>query len=467
MRQLLDDGPDLRFNQRRLITDIQPTHDASDEAEQPHRVAGMCLLLAGFLVVVTGLLAAFGKPSWTDFSHRPGLTFALVGSLPFFVAGAMLIKRRSILAAGAGNGLAWITIIGALLVTVVGLIAAVSSLALPIPPINQIAELAVTIHEGMPSSGYVVITVLFFMSFVLITTTRDVRRANTDGSTGDQWRSGWMLVWMYAIVGTPLLVALMHHDLKAWSDNNAIAEKNYAAMNARVRQALRGVQRCLLLHKQQHPADGFPDSATSATGNPCVDSAKTRAPFSKLEVRYLPVADKSGHTSGFWLVAEPRTGAQWTGENSADEKGMVYGTDGKAMETPASALENMSSWIEQYKKDKGAYPAVIDGLYGVKIHDVARRPDGTLSMAIGADGAITGAYTILYHPRISPTDSTRALHYTMEARPATYGVDGIRSYFVDVQRQIHWTAFDRPATAKDSLVTACDLQKSSCPSRVE
>ena len=45
----------------------------------------------------------------------------------------------------------------------------------------------------------------------------------------------------------------------------------------------------------------------------------------------------------------------------------------------------------------------------------------------------------------------------MEARPVEFGLDGVRSYWTDNFRRIHWTRENRAATANDPVIEACDL----------
>jgi hypothetical protein len=45
----------------------------------------------------------------------------------------------------------------------------------------------------------------------------------------------------------------------------------------------------------------------------------------------------------------------------------------------------------------------------------------------------------------------------MEARPAQFGVDGVRSYWTDELGRVHWTRENRAATAADPVIEQCDL----------
>jgi hypothetical protein len=482
--------------------DTPSSLDTSSETSNPFKDAGVCTLCACFLLSLITLAVVFGRPAAMHPGHA-SLLFAVGGVLPFFVVGATLVWRRSMLAAGAANALAWATIIISLLLTVIGFIASIMSLT-PlvglIPVIGFIAYAAIGLHDVMNPGGYVIIAVLFALSFFLLRLTRIARRTVADTTARKQWRSGSQLLWTYAVLGFPLYMRFVDAEGERRMADEQTESSEIAQSTAEVSRALSRVQGCLFKYQATHPEHEFPAVMNSLGSAPrsssCLNAATAGGVRIDAQIRYLPTkGDSTDRIDGFWLTAEPTGRARWKNVFYASNDGLLYISQMKEIDDSLFAagrevtapvpmpwpreLEITGSPVQRLfilrdcLKTRGGgtaprrFPADMRGSC-VDRQDFSIRGTQSLMLAPGQYSSKEGeGYSVRYLPQLVPGDTTKASAFELEARPATYGIGGVRSYLFEQNGAVHWTREDRSPTTRDPLVTGCEVDITApCPPEI-
>jgi hypothetical protein len=263
--------------------------------------------------------------------------------------------------------------------------------------------------------------------------------------------------------------------------------KYYGQATVDVRKLLRRVQNCLYWYEGEHPNEGFPRGldALGPVGTGCFDTTAMTGMVVHSRVRYAAsTPDSTGRVTGFWLVAEPTSeDAFWRKQYYADESGVVYYADlvgrdeammyhrkvpDSPLPPPGEFLEIVDSPVHELRLIQECLRRPVD--YQGIVYPIRLAQRGCVKTEwISADGDMVfsvfsrfgsdvmgGTYSLVYRPRRSLTETTAA-GYVIDARPAQFGVDGVRSYWTDELRRIHWTRENRAATADDPVIEECDL----------
>jgi len=261
----------------------------------------------------------------------------------------------------------------------------------------------------------------------------------------------------------------------------------YVQATVDVRKLLRRVQNCLYWYESEHPNEGFPRdlAAVGPVGTGCFDTTAMTGTLAHSRVRYAASApDSTGRVTGFWLVAEPMTeDAFWRKQYYADESGVLYYADllgrddsmfyhrkapDSPLPPPGDLLEIVDSPVAELRRVQqclrtpdeyrpAGYPLRLENRGCAKTEWI--NVDGDMFLSVSsrfASSVIGGTYSLVYRTRRALTETTAA-GYVIEARPAQFGVDGVRSYWTDELGRIHWTRENRAATATDPVIEECDL----------
>jgi hypothetical protein len=117
--------------------------------------------------------------------------------------------------------------------------------------------------------------------------------------------------------------------------------------------------------------------------------------------------------------------------------------------SPTSQLAGISRCFEQTYQQRGRlYPPRLQHSTCWQYNWATRGDTLTFSVAASSN------YKFVYHPRRAVNDSSYS-GFDIDMRPSAYGVDGIRSYWMDQSGEIHWTRDDRPARRTDPLLGKC------------
>jgi hypothetical protein len=177
----------------------------------------------------------------------------------------------------------------------------------------------------------------------------------------------------------------------------------------------------------------------------------------------------------YWLVAEPTTTFGRGEIYYANASGVIYQTKDAAREDvirmkqsvppspvpPAdstmltitdspvpSLLEIRRCLVEQLGSATGR---PLKQILGNRCLYLLSSRGGVLTINVGP----LGSYRVAFDPRRNVYDST-IVAFSISARPKTYGVDGLPSYFIDEAGVVHWTSDDREATLRDRVVLSCE-----------
>ena len=476
---------------------VPPLLTSDDDGAMPIGHARVLASIAGVLLLLVGGAVATMRPEWNRSSVWLPMTFGIAASLPFFAVAASMRDEPKPFALGAASALAWIAVLTLVAVPLVGLLAALF-LAFggqSTPAIVLLLGLMLVAQEfyhAMPPFGYVLLFALLVVGVALIRQLRKIARFAPLPSAGRI--PGRLLVILYVIA----LAAFMRRGdtlvmTKRMEDAEAIATHMNSAPDS-TRKAIRRTQQCLAAYHSAHPAEGYPPTlvALGPGGSGCIDDAVARGTLGVWQMRYVPNApDSARRSADYWLVAEPTT-AFGRGEIFyANASGVIYQTKDFARDNaillkrsvPSSAVPPADSTLLAI--DDSPVPRLMvtrrcvlehltygtrtlpKTLIGNRCRFAGLDPDGSeLTMSVGApeqSGGPFGKYRVTYNPIQNVYDSS-IVTFSMSARPATYGVDGLRSYLIDEAGVVHWTSEDREATLRDRVVSPCESSSGeSCP----
>jgi len=467
---------------------VQPTTTTADRGAALGYAADCAMIVAGTMVPIAIVVALF-QPSWTRTTVWLPMLFVIVAGGPFVIVARALRHEAATWAIGAATGLAWMTMFLIVDVAILGdslrtiWARGGGFLWLLIGYLMMAREM---VGNLMPRSGYVLFVPLFIASAYLA---RHAHRARSgiDLLTNHEWFRGWSLSLGYVLVGLPVFLkvagGVANRELATQNERS----KYSAQATVDVRKLLRRVQNCLYWYESEHPKQGFPHDleALGPSGTACFDTTSMTGNLAHTRLRYAATApDSTGRVTGFWLVTEPTSEeAFWRKEYYADESGAVYYADlvgrddsivyhhkvpDSPLPPPGEMLEIVDSPVPELRSIQACLPTTVDYrgiVYPVRLQErgCARSEwisaDGdmlfSVSSRFGSD-VMGGTYSLVYRPRRALTETTAA-GYVMEARPAQFGVDGVRSYWTDELRRIHWTRENRAATADDPVIEDCDL----------
>ena len=467
---------------------VRPTIATADRATALRAAAECALIVAGLLVPIALVVALF-QPSWSRTTVWLPMLFLVLAAGPFVIVARALRRGAPAWAIGAATGFAWMAMLLIIDLALVGNY---------LPTIwtrggglfwlliSYLLAARDMVGNLMPRSGYVLFIPLFIASAYLA---RHAYRARSgiDLLTNHEWFRGWTLSIGYVLLGLPVFLKVASGVATRELAKRDARSKYSAQATVDVRKLLRRVQNCLYWYERQHPNDGFPRdlAALGPLGSGCFDSTAMTGTLDHAHVRYAPSApDSTGRVTGFWLVAEPTSeDAFWRKQYYADESGVVYYADllgrddsmfyhrkapDSPLPPPGDLIEIVDSPVRQLHliqdclrdssdyRDLG-YPVRLETSVCARARLVT--VDESMTFPVSpwlAPDNVGGTYSLIYHSRRALT-GTRAAGYTMEARPVQFGVDGVRSYWTDELRRIHWTRENRAATADDPVIESCDF----------
>ena len=464
---------------------VRPTTAIADRADAL-RYAADCAMIAAGLMVPIALVVALFQPSWTRTTVWLPMLFVVVAGGPFVIVARALRRGAPTWAIGAATGFAWMTMLLIIDVAIFGdslrtIWARGGGLFWLL--IGFLLAARESVSNLMPMSGYVLFIPLFIASAYLA---RHAYRARSgiDLLTNHEWFRGWSLSLGYVLVGLPVFLKVAGGVATRELAKRDARSKYNAQANVDVRQLLRRVQNCLYWYESQHPNDGFPRNlaAVGPLGSGCFDTTAMTGTLAHSRVRYAPSApDSTGRVTGFWLVAEPTSeDALWRKQYYADESGVVYYADllgrddsmfyhRKAPDSPLPPPGDLLEIVDSPARDLLAIQKCLhrSAGYGEIVYPIRLEAPGCTNLAwVDADGDMFFSvstrfgdpvtYSLIYRPRHALT-ATTAEGYVLEARPAHFGVDGVRSYWTDDLQRIHWTRENRAATPNDPVIEACDF----------
>ena len=464
---------------------VRPT-TATAERGTPLRYAADCALIVAALMVPVAIVVALFQPSWSRTTVWLPILFILGAAGPFVLVARALHREGATWAIGAATGLGWMAMLLIIDVALVGdrlLTIWTRGGGLFWLLIGYLLAAHGMVSNLMPKSGYVLYIPLFIASAYLAQHARRAR-AGIDLLTNHQWFRGWSLSLGYVLVGLPVFLKIASGVETRELAKRDERSKHFAQANVDVRILLRRVQNCLYWYESQHHNEGFPRdlAAIGPVGTACFDSTSMTGTLAHSRVRYAPSApDSTGRVTGFWLVAEPTSeDALWRKQYYADESGVVYYADllgrddsmfyhRKAPDSPLPPPGDLLEIVDSPARDLLAIQKCLRrsaGDAGI-VYPIRLEAPGCTNLAwVDADGDMFFSvstrlgdpvtYSLVYRPRRALTETT-AEGYVLEARPAQFGVDGVRSYWTDELGRIHWTRENRAATADDPVIEECDL----------
>ena len=465
---------------------VRPTTATADRSIALRYVADCALIVAGLIVPVTIVIALF-QPSWSRTTVWLPILFVLFAAGPFVLVARAVQREAATWAIGAATGLAWMTMLLVLDVALVGdslrtIWASGGGLFWLL--IGFLMAARDSVSNLMPRSGYVLFVPLFIASAYLAKHAHRAR-AGIDLLTNHEWFRGWALSLGYVLVGLPVFLKIAGSVQARELAKRDARSGHFAQANEDVRLLLRRVQNCLYWYESEHPDAGFPRdlAALGPAGTSCFDTTAMTGTLAHSRVRYAASApDSTGRVAGFWLVAEPMSEeAFWRKQYYADESGELYYADlvgrddsivyhhkipDSPLPPPGELLEIVDSPVQDLRRIQRCLRRPV-GYAGVVYPIRFEVPAACTNMAwVDADGDMffpvssrfedPVTYSLVYRPRRALTDTT-AEGYVLEARPAQFGVDGVRSYWMDELQRIHWTRANRAATPNDPVVENCDL----------
>jgi hypothetical protein len=472
------------------MTTPTSTSDTSERENATH-LTGTCALMAAGILILIGLLVAFGQPPWRHSTHWLPLLFVAMSATPFVIVGVFLLRTSPRWALGAASALGWVTMFAILLLTVVALIGVFLILGGPgflIPGLPALTDAGHYVHRAMPSGGNALMVVLFLVSIVLVKQAHDARRHTRASPANNDWGKGSAAIWAYAIVGTFVFTQAHHAEQKSRFDDATQQQNAYDTLVVKVRHVLRKAQSCLLDYHQSHPL-GFPVSLDSIGpgGTGCFDPSAARDVLAGTRIRYAALPDSSARRTSFWMVVEPTVkGAPFGNLYYASSDGTLYWArllgrddslrnDRRVPEPPlpmTNAVEPhlVDSPIRELTgfRDCLARQEPLPAYMGSQMcsSNIFTTADGSKAMSVGEGitSTVGGEYILVYHPRREIPKTTAVKAISIEARPARYGFDGVRSYLIDEAGGVHWTAYNRAATLGDSVLVKCEWEKFGiCP----
>jgi len=231
------------------------------------------------------------------------------------------------------------------------------------------------------------------------------------------------------------------------------------------RQRLVALSACLIRNHMLHPDAGFPTSLDPAPTNWNCNAKFAVDAVTEFTFGYFPVTDETGQVVDFELTAVPREkGVRNRVPLMTDKRGIVFvytqweienGGPPRIIIFPSDQTESQIDWIRgnvrSYMKNKsgGAAPAALtEELVGAVNPDLQ---DGGMRLE-------TRDFQIRYFAAKAEDRSGFAL----SSRCKSYGVNCLRSYYLDYHGVIHATGEPRDATAEDFSVLRCELIQSVC-----
>ena len=460
--------------------------------------ARVLAILAGVVLLLVGAAVALMRPQWNRSSVWLPMTFGIAASLPFFAVAASMRDEAEPFALGAALALAWIAVLTLVVVPLLGLIGAIllalgSQSSPAILVLLGVLFLGERLYHAMPPFGFVLLFALLVVGIALIRQLRKIARSALLPSAGRRVL-GRLAVILYVIA----LAAFMRRgDTMVMTRRVEEAEAIAAHMNSApdsTRKAIRRTQLCLAAYHAAHPAEGYPKAlaALGPGGAGCIDDAVARGTLGLWQMRYVPnVSDSAGRVADYWLVAEPTTTFGRGEIYYANASGVIYQTKDAARDnsillkqsvpsSPVPPADGTLLSIDDSPVPRllGTRRCVLEHLtygprtlpktlVGNRCRFAGLDPDGselTTSVAApGQSGGPFGKYRVTYNPIRNVYDSS-IVTFSMSARPATYGVDGLRSYLIDDAGVVHWTSEDREATLRDREVSPCESGSGeSCP----
>jgi hypothetical protein len=467
---------------------VRSTTTAADRGSALRYAADCALIVAGLMVPIALVVTLF-QPSWTRTTVWLPILFLIVAGGPFVIVARALQREAATWAIGAATGFAWMAMLLIIDVAILG-----DSLRIMWARgggflwllVNYLMLAHEMVSNLMPPSGYVLFIPLFIASAYLA---RHAFRARSgiDLLTNHEWFRGWTLSLGYVLVGLPVFLKVAGGVANRELAKRDERSKYYAQATVDVRKLLRRVQNCLYWYESQHPNDGFPRdfAAVGPLGTACFDTTSMTGTLAHSRLRYAASPpDSTGRVTGFWLVAEPTSEeAFWRKQYYADESGVVYYADllgrddlmfyhrkapDSPLPPPGDLLEIVDSPVRELRviqdclrhpleSGETVYPIRLQERGCAKTEWISADGDMLLSVSSRfASDVMGGTYSLDYRPRRALTETTAA-GYVMEARPVQFGVDGVRSYWMDELRRIHWTRENRAATAADPVIEECDL----------
>lgn len=467
---------------------VHPTTATADRGTALRYAADCALIVAGLMVPLAIVVALF-QPSWSRTTVWLPILFVLCAAGPFVIVARALQREAATWAIGAATGLAWMSMLLILDVALFGdglrvIWARGGGLFWLL--LGYLMSARENVSNLMPTSGYVLFVPLFIASAYLAKHARRAR-AGIDLLTNHEWFRGLALSLGYVLVGLPVFL-----EIAGGVQTRELAKRDarstyYVQATVDVRRLLRRAQNCLYWYESSHPNEGFPRdlAALGPVGTGCFDTTAMTGTLAHSRVRYAATApDSTGRVTGFWLVAEPMTeDALWRKQYYADESGVVYYADllgrddslfyhhkapdsplpppGELLEivdSPVSELHGIQACLRKSDESRAVgYPLRIENRGCAKTEWI--NVDGDMFLSVSsrfASSVLGGTYSLVYRPRRALTETTAA-GYVMEARPAQFGVDGVRSYWTDELGRVHWTRENRAATAADPVIEQCDL----------
>jgi hypothetical protein len=229
---------------------------------------------------------------------------------------------------------------------------------------------------------------------------------------------------------------------------------------------------CLIEYQAANSNAGFPASLDALPrdthlpdGTVCDVSGVAPNSVPGYTFTYTPQHNSSsGSYTDFRLVAMPlKKGSPHVDPMAVDRRGRIFAYTGWAVTdrqpdfTPqlvaspddlnASQLLSLRSEIRSFVQNNGGQPPAMLSSLGWLAAKNASDPE---KMRVGP-------YQLQYIPNIRSENG-----YTLAAVCQSYGVDCLRSFYVDQDGETHQTAEPRPATYNDDLIPDCEKFAQTC-----
>src|SRR5579864_1044136 len=390
----------------------------------------------GSLQVLLGLVVALGLVVIASL-YMDGENIERVPLLPTIVASALpiavfmfIVSRSNSKNFGIGYGLA-------------------AGIAVPLV---LVLPFLILVLLAVESSAVVAanraLMLLFFVALYVVVTA-----SLKSGKMGARFAIGFVIAFIYAVTAAGVISQMEPPKVRSAKAREMVAAEALSSTKA--------LTACLIGHEALHPDVGFPKSLSTVPSDwGCNDKVSAASTVPKYQLSYEQTVQNTVSTADFRLILVPKKRPGAAGDPlMTDSRGLMFAWYGWSdprgvvprLMLQQSDLENSNIWslrtdFNHYLQRFGT-PSSFDEV-------VAKFPNLAGWSRAGATGQQIrqGPYVVNY--TISQTEPQQV---EISAVCRSYGEQCIRSYLVDFDGRVHWTAQPRPATAADAVLSTTKI----------
>jgi hypothetical protein len=236
-------------------------------------------------------------------------------------------------------------------------------------------------------------------------------------------------------------------------------------------RALVRVQACAATYADSISQGSYPATLTAMGpgGSNCLDTTLAAGNAGVYVVRYHPINDSSGRPAGWWAIARLRNAELSDGGYIADHTGAFYlrtveyarnpqnGQPDTTVTLRESSPSDLRYWVDAAECVKDVYATTGDaGGYPADLRLIHTQNLRNCLVGHGRNSTLSEYYLLTYVPD-APDRSGRINGFALHATPLHYGRDEVRSFIIQPDSVIHFTASHRRATLTDPLYVECGV----------